>query len=76
MEPYSNDYNTVLEEAQRDQNAQARPELADHVENMDEYDIVMIGYPNWLAYHNLIQCTQAWLWVQILTIGICDTEKV
>lgn len=49
VEPYSNDYNTVLEEAQRDQNAQARPELADHVENMDEYDIVMIGYPNWWA---------------------------
>ena len=42
VEPYSNDYNTVLEEAQRDQNVQARPELADHVENMDEYDIVMI----------------------------------
>ena len=49
VEPYSNDYNTVLEGAQRDQNAQARPELADHVENMDEYDIVMIGYPNWWA---------------------------
>lgn len=49
VEPYSSDYNTVLEEAQRDQNAQARPELAGHVENMDEYDIVMIGYPNWWA---------------------------
>lgn len=49
VEPYSSDYNTVLEEAQRDQNVQARPELAGHVENMDEYDIVMIGYPNWWA---------------------------
>ena len=49
VEPYSSDYNTVLEEAQRDQNVQARPELAEHVENMDEYDIVMIGYPNWWA---------------------------
>lgn len=49
VEPYSNDYNTVLEEAQRDQNIQARPEFAGHVENMDEYDIVMIGYPNWWA---------------------------
>lgn len=47
--PYSSDYNIVLDEAQRDQNAQARPELATHVENMDEYDIVMIGYPNWWA---------------------------
>lgn len=49
VNPYSSDYNTVLDEAQRDQNAQARPELANHVENMDEYDTVMIGYPNWWA---------------------------
>lgn len=47
--PYSSDYNTVLDEAQRDQNVQARPELANHVDNMDEYDVVMIGYPNWWA---------------------------
>lgn len=49
VNPYSSDYNTVLDEAQRDQNAQARPELASHVENMDEYDTIMIGYPNWWA---------------------------
>lgn len=49
VNPYSSDYNTVLDEAQRDQNAQARPKLATHVKNMDEYDIVMIGYPNWWA---------------------------
>ena len=49
VNPYSNDYNTVLDEAQRDQSVQARPELATHVENMDEYAIVMIGYPNWWA---------------------------
>ena len=47
--PYSSDYSTVLDEAQRDQNAQARPELASHVENMEQYDIVMLGYPNWWA---------------------------
>src|SRR5699024_7805935 len=35
VEPYSTDYNTVLEQAQRDQNEQARPELASHVENME-----------------------------------------
>ena len=49
VNPYSSDYNTVLDEAQRDQNAQARPELAGHVDNMDEYDTVMLGYPNWWA---------------------------
>lgn len=49
VNPYSNDYNTVLDEAQRDQNEQARPELAVHVEDMEEYDTVILGYPNWWA---------------------------
>ena len=49
VNPYSTDYNTVLDEAQRDQNEQARPELAVHVENMDEYDTILLGYPNWWA---------------------------
>lgn len=49
VEPYSTDYNTVLDQAQADQNAQARPELSTHVENMDQYDTVLLGYPNWWA---------------------------
>lgn len=48
-DPYSDDYNTVLDEAQRDQNEQARPELASHVENMEQYDTIILGYPNWWA---------------------------
>lgn len=49
VNPYSSDYNTVLDEAQRDQNEQARPELATHVEDMEQYDTVILGYPNWWA---------------------------
>ena len=45
VEPYSTDYNTVLEQAQRDQNEQARPELSTHVENMDQYGTIILGYP-------------------------------
>lgn len=47
--PYSSDYNTVLEQAQHDQNIQARPELSSHVENMEQYDVILLGYPNWWA---------------------------
>ena len=47
--PYSENYNTVLREAQRDQRKQARPKLKNHVKNFDEYDIIMLGYPNWWA---------------------------
>ena len=49
QQPYSNDYNTVLQEAQRDQKAQARPALNAQVENMEQYDTILLGYPNWWA---------------------------
>lgn len=48
-EPYSTDYSTVLDEAQRDQAAQARPALATTVEGMGHYGTVLLGYPNWWA---------------------------
>ena len=28
---------------------QARPELAAQVENMEQYDTILLGYPNWWA---------------------------
>ncbi|MBR3187055.1 MAG: flavodoxin [Lachnospiraceae bacterium] len=49
VKPYSSDYNTVLMEAQEDQHRQARPELSGHVENMEDYGTVILGYPNWWA---------------------------
>ena len=48
-DPYSEDYNTVLMQAQEDQHKQARPKLSEHIQNMDEYDIILLGYPNWWA---------------------------
>lgn len=49
VEPYSSNYNEVLDEAQEDMNNDARPELANHVENMEQYDTILLGYPNWWA---------------------------
>jgi formylglycine-generating enzyme required for sulfatase activity/flavodoxin len=49
VHPYSTSYNTVLMEAQEDQHNQARPELADPPESIDEYDVILLGYPNWWA---------------------------
>ena len=49
VHPYSSNYNTVLDEAQRDQKKQARPEIKNHVENMEQYDTIILGYPNWWA---------------------------
>ncbi len=49
VHPYSDDYNTVLDEAQRDQSVQARPKISGRVENMEQYSTVLLGYPNWWA---------------------------
>lgn len=54
---YSEDYDTCLEETAREMEENARPALASHVVHMEEYDVVLLGYPIWLAYHKLIQCT-------------------
>mgnify|MGYP003356915661 FL=1 len=47
--PYSTSYNTVLMEAQADQRRQARPEIANPLQSIDQYDVILLGYPNWWA---------------------------
>jgi flavodoxin len=46
-EPYSDDYDTCVNEAVRDLKANARPELVSLPDNMDGYDTVILGYPNY-----------------------------
>ena len=58
-EPYIDDYDELLDIATKEKQDGARPEITDIIENFEQYDVVYVGYPNWLAYHNLIQCTQA-----------------
>ena len=57
-DPYPSDWDDCLERANEERGDDARPELEENVENLDDYDTVYLGYPNWLAYHKLIQCTQ------------------
>ena len=44
---YSDDYDTVLDEAKKELNDNARPELSDSVKDMAQYQTVIIGYPIW-----------------------------
>lgn len=37
----------LLEFAAKEKSEDARPELSTHIENLDDYDTVFIGYPNW-----------------------------
>ncbi|MDL2315593.1 flavodoxin [Desulfovibrio sp. OttesenSCG-928-A18] len=49
VKPYSTNYNTCLDEAQRDQRQEARPELKTKIADISQYDVVYLGYPNWWA---------------------------
>ncbi len=46
---YPDDYMKKTEEARREYDADARPELASRVENMEGYDTVILAFPNWWA---------------------------
>ena len=45
--PYSPVYMTCIEEAKKDLRAKARPELVSMPESIDEYDTVVLAYPNY-----------------------------
>lgn len=47
VKPYSEDYHTCTEEAKRELNANARPELKKYMDSLDGYDTIFVGYPNW-----------------------------
>lgn len=46
-EPYSSDWDACLERANQERAEDARPELTASVEQMERYDTVFLGYPNW-----------------------------
>lgn len=49
VKPYSSNYNQCLDEAKRDQRADARPVLQTKIDNIGQYDTIFVGYPNWWA---------------------------
>jgi flavodoxin len=46
-ETYPVDYDETVDRGQQEHDDGIRPELASHVENMDDYDVIFLGFPNW-----------------------------
>lgn len=46
-EPYSDDYDTVVEVAREEQRKNARPVISGSIENIEQYDVIYVGFPNW-----------------------------
>lgn len=49
-EEYPLEHETLVNQAKEEQNEDARPELATHIENVEQYNIIFLGYPNWWGY--------------------------
>lgn len=47
LKTYPEDYTETTRVAQEELNANARPELSSHVQDMNSYDVIFLGYPNW-----------------------------
>lgn len=56
-EPYPLDHSTLVSQASAEKAANARPELANNIENIDEYDTIFLGYPNWWGDMPMIMYT-------------------
>lgn len=46
-DPYPSDWDACLERANQERGDDARLALVRRVENLDQYDVVFLGYPNW-----------------------------
>lgn len=46
---YPTDGGDLIDYAAEEQANDARPELTSHIENLEQYDVIFVGYPNWWA---------------------------
>ena len=44
---YPDDYMKCIDVAKKEQQADARPEIKETLDSIDEYDVIYIGFPNW-----------------------------
>lgn len=47
VEKYPDSYDETIDKGQEEQSADARPELTNLPEDLDQYDVIFLGFPNW-----------------------------
>ena len=47
VQEYPEDYDELLDYARNEQRSAARPELSAHIDDIERYDVIFLGYPNW-----------------------------
>lgn len=49
VEEYPLDHDPLVDQAAEEQDENKRPELLNHVENFEQYETIILGFPNWWA---------------------------
>lgn len=85
-DPYPSDWDACLERANEERGEDARPELTSSVENLDAYDTVFLGYPNWwygvpmalltFLEENDLSGKQVYLFCSHGTGGLADSVEI
>ncbi len=47
VQDYPLDHEKLVDFAADEQNTNARPELSSHIDDLEKYDTIILGYPNW-----------------------------
>lgn len=56
-QPYTGDYNALLDIAKEEQRTKARPALSSTIDTFGNYDVIFLGYPIWWGDLPMILCT-------------------
>ena len=51
LKAYPEDYHETTDVAKQELHRNARPEISGHVDNMADYNMIYLGYPNWSGDH-------------------------
>lgn len=44
---YPSSHQPIIDAAKKEQDENARPQLTTHIKNLNDYDVVFVGFPNW-----------------------------
>ncbi|MDR1903042.1 MAG: hypothetical protein LBQ88_12275 [Treponema sp.] len=66
VQSYPHAVNLLIKFAKNEQDKNARPRLAAHPENLEQYDTIFLGYPIW--WYDL-QCQSTVFWTNIILMG-------
>ena len=74
VEEYPLDHDPLVDQTAEEQDEGKRPELLNHVENMEQYETIILGFPNW--WYDMPQTFLAGISYQPFVKNVTQGRKV